>query len=302
MRIFPVQLNFFYFLDLNQRFLFLLVLPWGKEQNEDFSKSIFEVEMKTYLNSSIKEVIKEFPQIERILADYGIACGSCTMGLCLLKDVLEIHKLPPEKSATLERRLQQTISSVEEIILTEETSTSEPLPEISYPLPFQKLVDEHLWIKRWLSLIPEVISYFSSYPQEKRDLVLKGVDFIRSYADKFHHAKEEEILFKYFPADLDILRVMKEEHNMARSLVQKVLTSLEQEDDNGLTENMKAYQGLLKQHIKKEDEVLFPWLGKKLSPEQIDELCPKFQKAELQMNFNPHHYEKFIEGLEEKLT
>lgn len=257
--------------------------------------------METYLNSSIKEVIKEFPQIERILADYGIECGSCTMGLCLLKDVLEIHKLPPEESATLERRLQQTIASIKETILGEERIEFDSFKEITYAPPFKKLVDEHLWIKRWLSLIPEVISYFSSYPQEKRDLVLKGVDFIRSYADKFHHAKEEEILFKYFPADLSILKVMKEEHNMARSFVQKVLTSLEQEDDNGLTENMKAYQGLLKQHIKKEDEVLFPWLEKKLSPEQIDELCSKFQKAELQMNFNPHHYEEFIGGLEEKL-
>jgi len=37
---------------------------------------------------------------------------------------------------------------------------------------------------------------------------LDGVDFIRSYADKYHHAREEEILFKYFDEDMAILKVM----------------------------------------------------------------------------------------------
>ncbi len=65
---------------------------------------------------------------------------------------------------------------------------------------------------------------------------------MRSYADKFHHAKEEEILFKYFSADSEIIRVMKEEHNMARALVQNILLSLEQRNDEALTENLGAYQ------------------------------------------------------------
>lgn len=256
--------------------------------------------MKNYFNWSIKEAIKEFPQIEKILADYGIECGSCSMGLCLLKDVLEIHKLPPPESLILTRRLQQVISPAEESTLVEETSTSKTFGEISYAPPFQKLVDEHCWIKRWLSVIPQLIIYYSSHPQEKRKLVLKGIDFIRSYADKFHHAKEEEILFKYFTEDLEIIRVMKGEHNMARAIVQNFLGSLDQGDDNRLEENLRAYQELLSQHIKKEDEILFPWLEEQLSPEQIDEVWCKFQEAELKMNFDPHHYEKFIEEMEEK--
>lgn len=256
--------------------------------------------MKNYLNSSIKEVIKEFPRIEKILADYGIECGSCSMGLCLLKDVLEIHKLPPAESLFLTQRLQQVISSAEEFIFAEETSTSKSFKEISYAPPFQKLVDEHLWIKRWLSLIPQLAVYYSAYPQEIIKLILNGIDFIRFYADKFHHAKEEDILFKYFSEDLEIIRVMKEEHNMARSLVQNILPSLQQRNYKALIENLRAYQELLSQHIKKEDEVLFPWLEEQLSSEEIDEMWLKFQEAELKMNFDPHHYEKFIKEMEEK--
>lgn len=257
--------------------------------------------MKTYLNSSIKELLKEFPQLERILAAWGIECASCPMGLCLVKDVLEIHKLPPRETAMLKRRLEQVIFLIEEKMLTTETSPSTLFREICCAAPLKKLMDEHLWIKRWLYLIPEVIFYFSSHPPEKRDLILRGVDFMRSYADKFHHAKEEEILFKYFSADSEIIRVMKEEHNMARALVQNILLSLEQRNDEALTENLGAYQVLLTKHIKKEDEVLFPWVERQLSPEQIEEVWSKFQDAEVKMNFNPQAYEKFIEELGKKL-
>ena len=36
--------------------------------------------MEAYLNRSIKEVIKEFPPVEKILDDYGIGCGPCAVG------------------------------------------------------------------------------------------------------------------------------------------------------------------------------------------------------------------------------
>ncbi|MGB9699924.1 MAG: hemerythrin domain-containing protein [Thermodesulfobacteriota bacterium] len=256
--------------------------------------------MENYLNRSIKEVIKEYPQIERILANYGIECGSCTMGLCLVKDVLEIHKLPPPDSAMLKDRLRCVFFQEAENINSEKRGAPLPHQGIIYTAPIKKLVAEHLWIKRWLTLIPDLIAYLSLNPEEKRNLIIKGVDFIRSYADKFHHAKEEDILFKYFPEDLDILRVMKEEHKMARSLVQNILTNLEQGNDLELIENLLSYQELLQQHIKKEDEVLFPWLEKQLAPEQINELGSKFQNIELEMNFDPRHYEKFIEEWAEK--
>ena len=53
--------------------------------------------METYLNKGIKEVITEFPSIEGILEDYEIGCGPCMVGTCLLKDIVEIHQLPPEQ-------------------------------------------------------------------------------------------------------------------------------------------------------------------------------------------------------------
>ncbi len=62
----------------------------------------------------------------------------------------------------------------------------------------KKLVDEHVLIKRWIALISEVVKNLDVESEEGRQLILDGIDMILSYADKFHHVKEEDILFKYF--------------------------------------------------------------------------------------------------------
>ena len=86
----------------------------------------------------------------------------------------------------------------------------------------KKLVDEHVLIKRWIALIPEVIENLDVESEEGRQLILDGIDMIRSYADKFHHAKEEDILFKYFDENSGILKVMYEDHTHDRSLVKEI--------------------------------------------------------------------------------
>jgi len=57
--------------------------------------------MEAYLNRSIKEVMTAFPAVEKILDEYGIGCGPCAVGSCLLKDIVEIHNLPEEDEIML---------------------------------------------------------------------------------------------------------------------------------------------------------------------------------------------------------
>ena len=42
--------------------------------------------MELYNNKGIKDIIGEFPKVADILEEYGIGCGPCTVGICLLKD------------------------------------------------------------------------------------------------------------------------------------------------------------------------------------------------------------------------
>jgi hemerythrin-like domain-containing protein len=258
--------------------------------------------MEAYLNRSIKEVIKEFPPVEKILDDYGIGCGPCAVGLCLLKDIVSIHNLPAEEEKAMMAQIAQVITPGREVQIQLVQRKAEAQPKkITYSPPMKKLVDEHVLIKKWLALIPEILQTLNLEKEEDRQLVRDGVDFIRSYADKFHHAKEEDILFKYFDENLDILKVIQEDHKTGRNHVKAILEALERKDLETLARHLNAYRGLLAEHIKKEDEIMLPWMDQQLSTHQIGELFSKFNRVEEEMGFNPQKYEDFIMRGEEKL-
>jgi hemerythrin-like domain-containing protein len=257
--------------------------------------------MDEYLNKGIKEIITEFPQIESVLNDYDIGCGPCTVGTCLLKDIVAIHRLSADQEQELMARIAKTIRPEEDIKIPTIKKKTEVKPkELKYSPPIQKLVDEHVLIKRWIALIPEVIIDLDVESEQSRQLIRDGVDMIRSYADKFHHAKEEEILFKYFDENLDILKVMHEDHTHARGLVKAMLDALERRDQKTIAENLMAYRDLLTEHIRKEDEILYPWMDNQLSTRQVGELFAKFAEADQQMGFSPDKYEHLIDQLEIK--
>jgi hemerythrin-like domain-containing protein len=89
-------------------------------------------------------------------------------------------------------RIAKTIRQEEDIKIPALEKRTEAKPkELKYSPPIQKLVDEHVLIKRWIALIPEVIIDLDVESEQSRQLIRDGVDMIRSYADKFHHAKEE---------------------------------------------------------------------------------------------------------------
>jgi hemerythrin-like domain-containing protein len=165
----------------------------------------------------------------------------------------------------------------------------------------KKLVDEHVLIKRWIALIPEFVENLDIESEKGRRLVLDGIDMIRSYADKYHHAKEEEILFKYFDENADILTVMHADHTQARSLVKEMLAAVERRDQKTIAENLMAYRELLTEHIRKEDEILYPWMDNQLSTRQVGELFSKFDEVDRQIDVSPVKYADFIDQLENKL-
>lgn len=257
--------------------------------------------METYLNKGIKEVIDEFPEVEKILDEYGIGCGPCSVGTCLLKDIVEIHDLPADKEQVMMAKIAKVIypEKVIEIPRLQRKSEDKP-PEIKYSPPMKKLVDEHVLINRWVALIPEVINNLDVDSEEGKQLILDGVDFIRSYADQYHHAKEEDVLFKYFDEDLDILKVMHEDHEQGRGHVRAILEALDRKDKAAVAEHLNAYRELLTEHIKKEDEILYPWMDRNLSDTEVGKLFSEFYTTDEQIGYSPDKYELFIRNLENK--
>ncbi|MDF2890702.1 MAG: Hemerythrin cation binding domain protein [Clostridia bacterium] len=258
--------------------------------------------MEKYLNSTIKSVITEFPKVGTILNDYEIGCVTCSVGTCLLKDIIEIHNVPKHIEAEMMKKIEAVIegndTAAEEAM--EDLNMLTPR-EIIYAEPIHRLVAEHTLIKRLLALIPDVCDSVNADLESNREVILKSVEFIRQFADKFHHAKEEDILFAYAKGNTDIISVMLEDHKKGRYYVKSVLLGLETGDASFITYSLKHYRELLSEHIKKEDEILYPWIEKGMSAAQIDELQVKFDETDLK--FGSDFYDKwdnFVHSLEKK--
>ncbi len=255
--------------------------------------------MKSLSNKGIKDIIAEYSEVGTILEEYGIGCGPCTVGVCCLKDILDIHKMAPEHEEELMTRIEAVIypeRGIQAQIPTKLPQTPEKRHIFSPPL--QRLVDEHVLIKRWLALIPLVLNTLDLSTPSGVEIAENGIDLIRSYADRLHHAKEEDILFTYFDDTAKIFQVIYEDHKQARNHVQEMVAAIGNKDTSSFSHHLTAYGELLAEHIKKEDEILFPWLDRKLTPSQIKELAEKFEQEDQRIGLDTQKYQSFLEKLE----
>jgi len=258
--------------------------------------------MHRYRSKGIKDIIAEYPRVGSILEEYGIGCGPCTVGICQLKDILDIHSLAKDAEEELMLRIEVEIYPERNIALVERTSPAadSAATVASFSRPLQILVDEHKFIKRWLALIPSLAQNLDLARENDRQIIEGGIDLIRSYADSLHHGKEEDILFGYFDDSADIFQVIYEDHRQARALVQQMLTALKQNSTQVLAAALLEYAALLQEHIQKEDGVLFPWLDQRLTTEEKEELLARFDQADSTLALNVKKYQDLIERLEQK--
>jgi len=234
--------------------------------------------MQDFLNMSVKEVIEKHPRISEFLDEYDIGCAPCTVATCKLSDVVTIHNLPRKDEAMLMYRIEKELYPDRDVQLREVVE-EERKEEIRYSPPMQQLVDEHVYIKRMIAYISNVLELIAQEEKINKDLLLNVIRFVREYADKYHHAKEEDILFDYADKSLEIINVILEDHVVGRGHVKAVVEAIETENREEISSHLTAYQALLTEHIKKEDEILFPWIDRGLTTSQVGEIYQKFAKA-----------------------
>jgi hemerythrin-like domain-containing protein len=257
--------------------------------------------MEKHRKTPIKEMIDRFPQVGAILEDFGIGCVPCSVGTCLFSDILEIHNLAPGDEEALMARIAGVVAPGQTVRLPETGKSRPSRPVgIAYSPPMKRLVEEHALIKRFLVLVPEIAGRLDLESEGDRELISRGVDFIRGYADRYHHAKEEDILFGCFDPELDILKAMHEDHRRGRDRVKGILDSLERRDGEGVSENLHGYAEILSEHIKKEDEILYPWMDRNLSTRKVGELFAAFREVDERFREAREGYEAFVEKLEDQ--
>lgn len=260
--------------------------------------------MDTYLKAPIKETIDRFPAVGAILEEFGIGCVPCSIGTCRLDDVVEIHNLPAGEEEAMMARIAAVIAPGRAVRLPEAAGRPRPAQprRIPYSPPIKRLVDEHARIKRFIALIPAIAGRLDLESEEGREWILRAVDFIRTYADRHHHAKEEDVLFARFRPELEILQSMLEDHRRGRAHVKAILDGLERRDAARVAAGLHGYAAILTEHIKKEDEILYPWMDRNLSTRQVGEIYAKFEELDEQFAAAQENYESFVADLEKTFT
>ncbi len=174
------------------------------------------------------------------------------------------------------------------------------------------MVSEHKLIKRML-LVLRKASYKAVVASEiDYDDFAAMIDFIRNYADKHHHGKEEEYLFgemvKYAgpAAEKLVTHGMLVEHDLGRLYIKGLEDALEAHkagDREAILDIIGhgiGYTHLLNRHIDKEDQVVYPFAERTLSKELIENFdlkCEAFEENQEQMGFQ-EKYEQLLITLE----
>ena len=132
------------------------------------------------------------------------------------------------------------------------------------------LMIEHRLIERMIGLIVAALEKIKSENKVDPGFVDTSVDFIRMYADRTHHGKEEDILFRDLdkknlsPEDRQVMNELIEEHVFGRKTTKALIdanTRYRNGDASALAEIVEKLKILVEfypKHIEKEDKVFFP--------------------------------------------
>ena len=143
----------------------------------------------------------------------------------------------------------------------------------------QVMMDEHQLILRMIALVEQKVAALEQGRFDNWQFFLDGVDFIRNYADRFHHAKEEDVLFAALvnngmPAKQSPIEAMHLEHQQGRAHVRALEAAARQALAGNpwqipvIVEQARGYTALLRSHIAKEDTILYP-LAERVLPQAV---------------------------------
>jgi len=169
--------------------------------------------------------------------------------------------------------------------------------------PTEQLKEEHEAIKLMLRILERVCEKLESKEEVNPEHLEKIVEFIKVFADRCHHGKEEDLLFPAMeeagiPKEGGPIGVMLAEHNMGRDYVKRMAEAIDKyrggnhSVSSEIAENARNYVALLNPHITKEDTILYMMADMHLSGKKQEELLKEFEKVERE-RIGPGKHEEF---------
>lgn len=157
-------------------------------------------------------------------------------------------------------------------------------------LPIGPLMIEHRLIERMVRLLEKELEKIQAKNQVAMGFINSAIDFFKSYADRCHHGKEEDILFKQLQekplslSDAQMLETLKQEHLRARALVARLSEDtgrggccrFNREILKSVALDIEELVKLYKEHIRKEDKQFFIPVMQYLNKREQDAMLCKF--------------------------
>jgi len=179
--------------------------------------------------------------------------------------------------------------------------------------PTEDLMRDHQTIEVMLGILTKIAENIRKNREPELEEIDKIIDFLRIFADKFHHGKEETI---YFPELIEAgmsnenspVAVMLFEHEVGRGHIKSMVSAVEAIKSGDkfatehLVESIESYVDLMINHIQKENNILFPMGDKLLSPLKRDAIYKHFKVVEDNIIGQDiqKHYHELLRQLEKK--
>lgn len=153
------------------------------------------------------------------------------------------------------------------------------------------LMEEHEIILSVLDALEKGADKLRAGESVPAQFFLDAADFIRNFADGCHHMKEEGVLFKTmvergFPGEHGPIAVMLSEHEQGRDFTHDMgeaaqkLAKGDASARDAVAQAALGYVTLLRAHIQKENQILFPMAGNFIPESEHDSVTAAFEEVE----------------------
>jgi hemerythrin-like domain-containing protein len=157
------------------------------------------------------------------------------------------------------------------------------------------LMIEHRLIEKMLKIVEVELGKIRGSRRFDPVFIDTTADFIRTYADRTHHGKEEDILFLELgkkdldPVNRKIMEELVQEHVQGRACVRALMQAkeafLKGDSDAWKTvaEKLEWLADFYPRHIRKEDRVFFPETEPYFTGVELDGMLARFHEFDAAM-------------------
>jgi len=181
--------------------------------------------------------------------------------------------------------------------------------------PTDILRDEHRVIEQVLDCLEHLAGRCREEHELDDSSADRILDFLRTFADRCHHGKEEKQLFpamesRGYSPDAGPVSVMLAEHTRGRELIAGMAATRdgavrgEKAACAAFAGSAEAYIHLLREHIQKEDHCLFPMADQALTEADQAALLEAFRRVEEEETGSdvPERYRRIARELAEQIN